>query len=1065
MSGQQDGFALGVDLGTSNTVAVLRWPDGRTRPLLVDGQPILPSGVYADDEGRLHVGRDALRLAQAAPDRYEPNPKRRVDEPDVALGDRRHIPAALLAAVLRAVGEAAVGAVGFLPPSVVTCPATWDTGRRQVLADALALAGWPSAAEHTMSGPIPPGTRLLREPVAAARYYTEVLRRPVPVGESVAVFDFGGGTLDVAIVRNEGADPWGDSGFTVVSCGGLDDLGGLDLDSALLALLAERIRATHPAEWARLAEPANTIQWRDRLRFAENVRGAKEMLSRSLVAPVAVPGIEATVPLSREELERVAAPLLRRAVAETRRVVAAAGLTPERLVGLFLVGGSSRIPLVARLLHAELGIAPTVLEQPELPVAEGALTDLPLRRSRPAAPPLPLAPGADPLASPAGQVGSGPAGTPEAGLAAPRPADRPAGTLPRAEGTPPPADAGGTPAGPAGTLPLGAGAPPPADPAQAPTEPASALPTATLPGSGPAATLPGLGPAGTLPAGVPAGTLPAGVPAGTLPAGVPAGSGPAAGPAHTANPASTAGSAHAAGPAHAEGSVGTDSPVLAADHGAGGQAYEAAGIPRQAGPWPGVPQAAPAGPWPGVPGSGMPGSPAAPARGGRRRRALWISLAAVAALAGVTTAAVLYLNRDPHPELDFRPLDKGIRVAAGAERPRDMFTAIAGDRAYLAYPRDDDRLSVIAVEAGRGRELWHTESGQPAGRWRGIVALPGAVALIEDASGRDTPRRIEVRDAGSGEPRWEYTAHGDDELFVGTEVLVLADRAGKQLVGLDLRNGTQQWSRADPTDEYGNSRTSVYPVTTDKGLAGPGFVDGAPRDPEVGPVRQLVQVSADRSVRLIDVTSGKDVLRPQTNVAGPDDLVAAHEDRLYVVDDKLLLGYDLGTLAKPSVLYRFPDDRHRAKALVPCGKHRACLLEVQNSDKKTATVVAATEGKDPRRWSVPGMEQLVPVGERVLAARTYPEPAVTLFGPDGERVLDDEDGVAVRVDAGNLLVFADRLNSGEDNRSVAGVGTSSGDVVPLGELKGVRGESCSWNTEVIVCGAAKDFVIYHFTAG
>ncbi|WP_281492922.1 Hsp70 family protein, partial [Micromonospora sp. MH33] len=90
--------------------------------------------------------------------------------------------------------------------------------------------------------------------------------------------------------------------------------------------------------------------------------------------------------LSRAELEGVATPLLRRAVAETRRVIAAAGLTPERLAGLFLVGGSSRIPLVARMLHAELGIAPTVLEQPELPVAEGALTDLPLRRNRPATP-------------------------------------------------------------------------------------------------------------------------------------------------------------------------------------------------------------------------------------------------------------------------------------------------------------------------------------------------------------------------------------------------------------------------------------------------------------------------------------------------------------------------------------------------------------------------------------------------------------------------------------------------------------------------------------------------------
>ncbi|MFG3576178.1 Hsp70 family protein [Micromonospora chersina] len=923
MSGQQDGFALGVDLGTSNTVAVLRWPDGRTRPLLVEGEPILPSGVYADTDGRLHVGRDALRLAHADPDRYEPNPKRRVDEPEVTLGDRRYRPAELLGGVLRAVGEAAVGALGFLPPAVLTCPATWDADRRQVLAEALALAGWPSAAEHTLSGPTPPGTRLLREPVAAARYYTEVLRRPVPVGESVAVFDFGGGTLDVAVVRNEGADPWGDSGFRVISCGGLDDLGGLDLDAALLALVGARVAATHPAQWARLSEPADTTGWRERLQFVEHVRGAKEMLSRTTAAPVAVPGVPAAVSLSRAELEGVATPLLRRAVAETRRVIAAAGLTPERLAGLFLVGGSSRIPLVARLLHAELGIAPTVLEQPELPVAEGALTDLPLRRNRPAAPPLPLAP-----------VGAAPAG-PNGTRVAPAP-----------QGTP-------LAAGPHGT-------------AVAPHSPVSGTPASA-----------------------------------PLPPGSPAGGVPPQGP----------------------------------------------GIPHQ----PGAGQG-----WPGVPLNGS------PTGGGRRRRALWISVGAVVALAGVATATVLYLTRDRHPELDFEAFGKPVRVAAGGERPVAMFTAVAGDRAYLAYPREDDRLAVVAVEAGTGTVLWRKESATTADQWAGVVALPGAVALLADAAGSSTPRQIEVLDGGKGDSRWRHTVQGDDEMFVGRDVVAVTDHERKRLVGLKLGNGDEKWSLADLTDQYGSTRDSVHPVTTDEAVSGPGYGDGSPRDPEQGPVEQLVQVSADRSVRLIDLGSG-DVVRDWKAVAEPDDLVAAHEDRLYVAgDDGRLLAYDLGKQAQPSVLYTAEDDNRRGRALAPCGEHRACLLEVANSDDKTAVVVAAQEGKGVKRWPAPGMTQLVPVGERVLARRLYPEPAVTLFGPDGTKVLDDEDGVAVRVDAGNLLVFADPLGSGVDDRSVAGVGAGSGTVAQLGELRDVRGDSCSWNTQVIVCGSEEDFVLHRF---
>ncbi|MEV4499183.1 Hsp70 family protein [Micromonospora arborensis] len=444
MAGQHEGFALGVDLGTSNTVAVLRWPDGRTRPLLMDGQPVSPSAVYADPDGTLHTGWDARRLAQADPARFEANPKRRVDEPTVLLGDRSYPPSDLLAAVLAAVARAAVGTVGFLPPAVLTCPAAWDATRRQVLADALLQAGWPQAAEHTLAGPTPPGTRLLREPVAAARYYAQVLHRPVPVGDAIAVFDFGGGTLDVAVLRNEGADPWGDSGFTVVADGGLPDLGGLDLDAALVQRVGELVGDRHAAQWARLTRPADPAQRRDQVRLWDEVRGAKETLSRSTTAPVAVPGVAEAVRLTRADVERVATPLLRRAVDRAREVVAAAGLSPDQLAGLFLVGGSSRIPLVARMLHAELGVAPTVLDQPELPVAEGALTDLPLRRPLPT--PAYAGPHIAAPAPPAPTPASPPAPTP---VSPPAPSASAAPTVPSA----PPAPT--LPAGTASTVPAG----------------------------------------------------------------------------------------------------------------------------------------------------------------------------------------------------------------------------------------------------------------------------------------------------------------------------------------------------------------------------------------------------------------------------------------------------------------------------------------------------------------------------------------------------------------------------------------------------------------------------------
>jgi molecular chaperone HscA len=368
----REGFAIGVDLGTSNTVAVIRWPDGRTRPLLHDGAPILPSGVFLDESGRLHVGRDAQRMAQLDPARFEPNPKRRIDEATVLLGDREVPVVDLLAAILGAVARGVVEAVGFLPPAVLTHPAAWGQRRRETLVAAASRAGWPPSSLFDLRRPevqAPERFCVVPEPVTAARYFTDVLRRPVPVGGSLAVFDFGGGTLDVAVVRRDSG------GFAVLGSGGIPDLGGLDIDAALVAHLTEVLAGALPPA---LHNPSSATERRDRRAFWEDVRGAKEMLSRATVAPIAVPGVEQAIHLTREELERVASPLVRRGVYETAAVIARCGLRPDQLAGLFLVGGSSRLPLVARMLHAELGVAPTVLEQPELPVAEGALAELPM---------------------------------------------------------------------------------------------------------------------------------------------------------------------------------------------------------------------------------------------------------------------------------------------------------------------------------------------------------------------------------------------------------------------------------------------------------------------------------------------------------------------------------------------------------------------------------------------------------------------------------------------------------------------------------------------------------------
>src|SRR5690348_2454927 len=178
----------------------------------------MPSSVFMTDNGQLAVGRDAQRLAQLDPGRYEPNPKRRIDEPAVLLGSAEVPTVHLLAAVLRAAAVGVAEITRVPPPVVLTCPASWGNTRRRLLhAAAIASAG------------------------------------------------------------------------------------ALDLGAARVGLLGDGLRTADPDVCRRLQAPRTSQRRRDRRLFWEEVRGAKDMLSRTTVAPVTVPGVEAALHLTREE--------------------------------------------------------------------------------------------------------------------------------------------------------------------------------------------------------------------------------------------------------------------------------------------------------------------------------------------------------------------------------------------------------------------------------------------------------------------------------------------------------------------------------------------------------------------------------------------------------------------------------------------------------------------------------------------------------------------------------------------------------------------------------------------
>jgi hypothetical protein len=358
-------YQLGIDFGTSSTVAALAEPDGRVRPLLFDASPLLASGVFAGPEAEMLTGADADRAAMADPGGFEPNPKRRIDDGTVWLGERAIPVVDMIAAVLgRVVTEAHRVAGGPIAGVVLTHPASWGRTRLDLLADAVHRAGLGEVG-------------FVAEPVAAAAYFVTVLGRRLPPGRCLVVYDLGAGTFDVSIVRRsaavaDAATPEGPAGFEVIAQAGLSDVGGLDLDAAVVAH-ARALTAAATVGWGRLDWPQIPEDRQARHMLWRQARAAKEQLSRHAAADLRVPLIDTSVHLTREEFETAAAPLLDRTVGLTHATLREAGVPPEMVAGVFLVGGSSRIPLAATLLHRGLRIAPTIIDHPELVVAEGSL--------------------------------------------------------------------------------------------------------------------------------------------------------------------------------------------------------------------------------------------------------------------------------------------------------------------------------------------------------------------------------------------------------------------------------------------------------------------------------------------------------------------------------------------------------------------------------------------------------------------------------------------------------------------------------------------------------------------
>lgn len=349
-----------IDFGSSHTVTVVHVPGAAPRVVNVDGEPYLPSAIFLTGDDSLVVGHDALQMAAVDPSRLESRAKARIAEREVLLGNTVvPISTVVLAILVRAVRAAASVAGAPVEHLVLTHPADWGAEQRSALV---------AAAED-----LAPRISTIVEAVGAGVWFATKGRVGVdgsdrlPLGGVLGVLDLGGGTCDVAVVRRDA------SGIVVVGHDSISDLGGGDFDQRIL----DYLRATVPGLAEHLVDVSapgrvSLVQLRELVGFRREVRRAKELLSTHEKVELRLPGGLPGTTLTRADLERVLHADLDRITAFTLRTILRCGVEAYELTGLQLSGGSTRIPLLRRMLAEVIPAQLQADDQPEAVVALGA---------------------------------------------------------------------------------------------------------------------------------------------------------------------------------------------------------------------------------------------------------------------------------------------------------------------------------------------------------------------------------------------------------------------------------------------------------------------------------------------------------------------------------------------------------------------------------------------------------------------------------------------------------------------------------------------------------------------
>lgn len=341
---------VGIDLGTTNSsIAILR--DGRPEVLRDGDDGLVPSCVGLGARNEIVVGSVARNQAALYPERTVLSVKRQMGTTaKLSLGDREYSPQEVSAFILRNLVERAKKVLGSkVERVVITVPAYFTDAQRKATREAGELAGLSV-------------DRIVNEPTAASLAY-DIGHKDA---SQILVYDLGGGTFDVSVVRTEGGV------VEVLATAGDNRLGGDDFD----ALIVERLNERLEKEGGSDLRDDRSVQ----ARLLHAAEAAKRKLSFEPFATVEEDNlavadgrpVHLSCEVSRVDFESDIKDLLQGSLKHVSKALADAKLRPTDLDLVLLVGGSTRIPMVARLLKDRLGSMPHGEVDPDQCVALGA---------------------------------------------------------------------------------------------------------------------------------------------------------------------------------------------------------------------------------------------------------------------------------------------------------------------------------------------------------------------------------------------------------------------------------------------------------------------------------------------------------------------------------------------------------------------------------------------------------------------------------------------------------------------------------------------------------------------